>query len=98
MTNKERKSNLIRISQTYAVDMSEFGLSSFKPLLQLFSNTSPENAHLVDQKLVRTWSVFKTKVLTQQLLQHYLNTTPDFEAFSLILFKSLFMLCVAKLL
>lgn len=38
MTNKERKG----IRQRYTKDTPKFGLFSFKQLLQLFSNTSPE--------------------------------------------------------
>ena len=38
MTNKERSG----LHQRYTKDTPKFGLFSFKPLLQFFSNTSPE--------------------------------------------------------
>lgn len=68
MTNKEKK----RLHQRYTKDTLKFGLFSFKPLLQLYSNTTPE----LEQSSSSVRADFG-------LLQFFSNASPVFRLFSL---------------
>lgn len=82
MANKKRNK--------YTRNIRKLEPSGFKPLLQLFSNTSPDfGGKTLLQNYSNSTPVFEAFSL-EILTQHLSNAYPDF---SLIFLKSLFMLC-----
>lgn len=85
MTNKERKSNLIRVCQRYAKNMPEFGKFSLKRLRQGYTKATPKFGLFSLIHLLQLFSnttpkndPFKGKMLGQKLVRTWSVFTEPF--------------------